>query len=172
MADAIGTTVGACLGTCTTTTYVESAAGVAAGGRSGLTAFFVAVFFGIAIFFSPFFLSIPAAATAPTLIIVGLLMMEPILRTMAKPTGIKNTLQDDAVKEEDIDVSVKRLLKARFELGEMDDLEDVSWSKIPYSVVASAKHDSLALDMAHIQKRLSATEPILLCMKASSRLLL
>lgn len=80
MADAIGTTVGACLGTCTTTTYVESAAGVAAGGRSGLTAFFVAVFFGIAIFFSPFFLSIPAAATAPTLIIVGLLMMEPILK--------------------------------------------------------------------------------------------
>ncbi|MBQ8241482.1 MAG: glycoside hydrolase family 3 C-terminal domain-containing protein, partial [Bacteroides sp.] len=52
------------------------------------------------------------------------------------------------IKEEDIDVSVKRLLKARFELGEMDNLEDVSWSKIPYSVVASAKHDSLALDIA------------------------
>ena len=53
------------------------------------------------------------------------------------------------IKEEDIDVSVKRLLKARFELGEMDELEEVSWTKIPYSVVASAKHDSLALDMAH-----------------------
>ena len=58
--------------------------------------------------------------------------------------GVKQGL----IKEEDIDVSVKRLLKARFELGEMDNLEDVSWSKIPYSVVASAKHDSLALDIA------------------------
>ena len=51
------------------------------------------------------------------------------------------------IKEEDIDVSIKRLLKARFELGEMDDLSEVSWSKIPYSVVASAKHSELALDM-------------------------
>lgn len=57
-------------------------------------------------------------------------------------------VQKGLIKEEDIDVSVKRLLKARFELGEMDNLEDVSWSKIPYSVVASAKHDSLALDIA------------------------
>lgn len=57
-------------------------------------------------------------------------------------------VQRGLIKEEDIDVSIKRLLKARFELGEMDDLEDVSWSKIPYSVVASAKHDSLALDIA------------------------
>ena len=80
MADSIATTVGACLGTSTTTTYVESAAGVAQGGRSGLTAFAVAVCFAIALFFSPLFLSIPAAATAPALIIVGLLMMEPIVR--------------------------------------------------------------------------------------------
>ena len=78
MADSIATTVGACLGTSTTTTYVESAAGVAQGGRSGLTAFAVAVCFAVAIFFSPLFLSIPAAATAPALIIVGLLMLEPI----------------------------------------------------------------------------------------------
>ena len=78
MADSIATTVGACLGTSTTTTYVESAAGVAQGGRSGLTAFAVACCFIVAIFFSPLFLSIPAAATAPALIIVGLLMMEPI----------------------------------------------------------------------------------------------
>ena len=78
MADAIATTVGAALGTSTTTTYVESAAGVAQGGRSGLTAFAVALCFAIALFFSPLFLSIPAAATAPALIIVGLLMMEPI----------------------------------------------------------------------------------------------
>jgi AGZA family xanthine/uracil permease-like MFS transporter len=80
MADAIATTVGAMLGTSTTTTYVESAAGVAQGGRSGLTAFAVAVCFAVALFFSPLFLSIPAAATAPALIIVGLLMMEPFAR--------------------------------------------------------------------------------------------
>lgn len=78
MADAIATTIGAVLGTSTTTTYVESAAGVTQGGRSGLTAFAVAVCFAFALFFSPLFLSIPSAATAPALIIVGLLMMEPI----------------------------------------------------------------------------------------------
>ena len=78
MADSIATTVGAMLGTSTTTTYVESAAGVAQGGRSGLTAFAVAGCFVVALFFSPLFLSIPAAATAPALIIVGLLMLEPI----------------------------------------------------------------------------------------------
>ena len=80
MADAIATTVGALLGTSTTTTYVESAAGVAQGGRSGLTAFATAVCFCVAMFFSPLFLSIPAAATAPALIIVGLLMIEPITK--------------------------------------------------------------------------------------------
>ena len=80
MADAIATTVGAALGTSTTTTYVESAAGVAQGGRSGLTAFAVAICFAVALFFSPLFLSIPSAATAPALIIVGLLMMEPITK--------------------------------------------------------------------------------------------
>jgi AGZA family xanthine/uracil permease-like MFS transporter len=79
MADAIATTAGAILGTSTTTTYVESAAGVAQGGRSGLTAFAVAGCFALALFFSPLFLSIPSAATAPALIIVGLLMMEPIV---------------------------------------------------------------------------------------------
>lgn len=78
MADAIATTVGAMLGTSTTTTYVESASGVAQGGRSGLTALVVGVCFAVALFFSPLFLSIPAAATAPALIIVGLLMLEPI----------------------------------------------------------------------------------------------
>ena len=80
MADAIATTAGACLGTSTTTTYVESAAGVSQGGRSGLTAFAVACCFALALFFSPLFLSIPSAATAPALIIVGLLMLEPIVR--------------------------------------------------------------------------------------------
>jgi len=78
MADSIATTVGALLGTSTTTTYVESAAGVAQGGRSGLTAFVVGGCFVVALFFSPLFLSIPSAATAPALIIVGLLMMEQV----------------------------------------------------------------------------------------------
>lgn len=78
MADSIATTAGAILGTSTTTTYVESAAGVAQGGRSGLTAFVVGGCFVIAMFFSPLFLSIPSAATAPTLVIVGLLMAEQI----------------------------------------------------------------------------------------------
>ena len=78
MADSIATTVGAILGTSTTTTYVESAAGVAQGGRSGLTALVVGCCFVIAMFFSPLFLSIPSAATAPALIIVGLLMAEQI----------------------------------------------------------------------------------------------
>ena len=80
MADAIATTAGACLGTSTTTTYVESAAGVAVGGRSGLTAFTVGICFVVAMFFSPLFLSIPAAATAPVLILVGLMMLEPITK--------------------------------------------------------------------------------------------
>lgn len=78
MADSIATTAGAMLGTSTTTTYVESAAGVAQGGRSGLTALVVACGFAVALLFSPLFLSIPSAATAPALIIVGLLMLEPV----------------------------------------------------------------------------------------------
>lgn len=78
MADAIATTAGAMLGTSTTTTYVESAAGVDQGGRSGLTAFAIACCFAVTLFFSPLFLSIPSSATAPVLILVGLLMIEPI----------------------------------------------------------------------------------------------
>lgn len=78
MADAIGTTAGAILGTSTVTTYVESAAGVSEGGRTGMTALITALCFGIALFFSPVFLAIPAAATAPALILVGLYMLGPI----------------------------------------------------------------------------------------------
>ena len=80
MADAIATTVGAMLGTSTTTTYVESASGVAQGGRSGLTAFVIACCFGVTLFFSPLFLAIPSSATAPVLIIVGLLMFESVVK--------------------------------------------------------------------------------------------
>lgn len=74
MADAVATVSGAIFGTSTTTTYIESASGVAAGGRTGLTSFTVAVCFALALFFSPLFLAIPAAATGPVLVIVGVMM--------------------------------------------------------------------------------------------------
>lgn len=74
MADAVATTAGACLGTSTTTTYVESAAGVGEGGRTGLTAFTIAICFALALFFAPLFLSIPTQATGPALILVGVMM--------------------------------------------------------------------------------------------------
>ena len=77
-ADAIGTTVGAMLGTSTVTTYVESAAGVNEGGRSGLTSLSTAVCFFVALFFAPLFLAIPAQATAPALILVGVMMMNSV----------------------------------------------------------------------------------------------
>ena len=80
LADSIGTVAGACLGTSTTTTYVESAAGVGEGGRTGLTALSTALCFALALFLSPIFLAIPSAATAPALIIVGVMMMPSIKR--------------------------------------------------------------------------------------------
>ena len=79
MADAVATVWGAICGTSTTTTYVESASGVAEGGRTGLTSFTVAICFAIALFFAPVFLAIPSAATAPALIVVGVMMMSSIL---------------------------------------------------------------------------------------------
>lgn len=80
LADAIATTAGAMLGTSTVTTYVESASGVAAGGRTGLTSVFTALFFALSLFLSGLFLIVPAQATAPALIIVGMYMMAPIVK--------------------------------------------------------------------------------------------
>ena len=77
-ADAIGTTVGAMLGTSTVTTFVESASGVAEGGRTGLTALTVSVLFLLSLFLEPLFGSIPSAATAPALIVVGVMMITPV----------------------------------------------------------------------------------------------
>ena len=57
-------------------------------------------------------------------------------------------VNDGLIKESDIDVSITRLMTARFELGEMDDPSQVEWSKIPYSVVDSKEHRALALKMA------------------------
>ncbi len=81
LADSIATICGACFGTSTTTTYVESASGVGEGGRTGLTAFSVAILFALSLFLSPIFLAIPGAATAPALIIVGVMMM-PSIKTI------------------------------------------------------------------------------------------
>lgn len=78
IADSLGTIIGSLFGTSNTTTYVESAAGVSAGGRTGLTAVTVAVLFLLASFFSDIFLAIPSAATAPALIIVGVMMASSI----------------------------------------------------------------------------------------------
>lgn len=79
-ADAVGTTVGGILGTSTVTTYVESTAGITAGGRTGLTSLVVGILFIVVLFLAPVFLMIPAAATAPALIIIGLFMITPITR--------------------------------------------------------------------------------------------
>lgn len=75
LADAIATTFGAMMGTSTVSTFVESASGVETGGRSGLTSLVTAGCFCLALFFAPLFLAIPAAATAPALILVGIDMM-------------------------------------------------------------------------------------------------
>ena len=80
MADAVGTTVGALCGTSTVTTYVESTTGIAEGGRTGLTAFSVAMLFLLALFFSPLFLMIPSAATTSALVLVGVMMIRPITK--------------------------------------------------------------------------------------------
>jgi AGZA family xanthine/uracil permease-like MFS transporter len=75
-ADALASVCGAMLGTSTTTSYVESAAGIEAGGRTGFTSVVVGICFLIALFFYPVIAAIPAIATAPALIFVGLLMGE------------------------------------------------------------------------------------------------
>ena len=80
LADACGTSLGACLGTSTISTYVESSAGIVEGGRTGLTAVTTAIFFLVALFFSPLFLAVPGFATAPALVIVGFLMMQQVVK--------------------------------------------------------------------------------------------
>lgn len=80
MVDSVSTAAGAVMGTSTVAVYVESAAGVNEGGRSGLTAFVTGVCFLVALFFAPLFLAIPAAATAPVLVLVGLMMMGSVLK--------------------------------------------------------------------------------------------
>ena len=78
LADATATVAGALTGTSTVVSYVESAAGVAAGGRSGVTAIVTGLLFGVALFVAPVVGAIPAAPTAPALIIVGSLMVSVV----------------------------------------------------------------------------------------------
>jgi AGZA family xanthine/uracil permease-like MFS transporter len=78
LADSVGTIFGALTGTSTVTSYIESAAGVAAGARTGLSNVPVAALFLLAMFFSPLAAAIPAYATAPALILVGVLMSQSI----------------------------------------------------------------------------------------------
>ena len=73
-ADATATSIGAIFGTSNTTTYVESASGIAAGGRTGLTSIVVAICFAISAFLATFVSAIPSAATAPALVVVGIMM--------------------------------------------------------------------------------------------------
>lgn len=74
-ADATATSIGAIFGTSNTTTYVESAAGIGAGGRTGLTSVVVALCFIASSFLSTFVSAIPFAATAPALVVVGIMMI-------------------------------------------------------------------------------------------------
>jgi len=80
LSDAIGTVVGAAAGTSTVTSYIESAAGIEAGGRTGLTSVVVAIFFLLALFFSPLIAMIGSYApiTAPALVLVGAMMIQNV----------------------------------------------------------------------------------------------
>jgi Permeases len=89
-ADSIATSVGAIFGTSNTTTYVESAAGIGAGGRTGLTSVVTAAMFLVSILLAPVIGIVPSQATAPALIIVGVMMM-------ASFADIKWTDLDDAI---------------------------------------------------------------------------
>jgi adenine/guanine/hypoxanthine permease len=77
-ADAVATSAGALLGTSSTTTYIESAAGIEDGGRTGLTAVLVALLFIVSTCLWPVAAAVPGVATAPTLIVVGAMMMSTL----------------------------------------------------------------------------------------------
>ena len=80
VADALATCVGACMGSSTVTTFVESSAGVKAGARTGLASVMTGGLFALCVFLAPLATVIPAAATAPAMIIVGVMMMQSVAR--------------------------------------------------------------------------------------------
>ena len=78
IADSLGTITSSLLGTSAACTFIESSTGAVQGGKTGLTALATALCFGVALILSPIFLAIPAAATAPILIILGLMMFNSV----------------------------------------------------------------------------------------------
>ena len=80
LADSLGTMVGAIFGTSTVTTYIESASGVSEGARSGFASVVTGLLFLVALFFTPLVAAIPTFATAPALIVVGVLMVASVAR--------------------------------------------------------------------------------------------
>ncbi len=80
LADAIGTMGGAMLGTSTVTTYIESTAGISEGGRTGFTSIIVGILFFLTLFLAPLAGLVPGEATAPALVVVGVLMMASVMR--------------------------------------------------------------------------------------------
>ncbi|MDB6113806.1 MAG: Xanthine/uracil/vitamin permease [Lacunisphaera sp.] len=79
LADSLATIASALCGTSTVVSYIESASGVEAGGRTGLTSVTTAAFFVLALLFTPLILIVPAAATAPALVVVGIFMMQSVI---------------------------------------------------------------------------------------------
>lgn len=88
LADSIATMLSALFGTSTVVSYIESASGVEAGGRTGLTTLTTSVLFLLALFFTPLILIVPAAATAPALVIVGVFMMQSVVEIDMKDFAI------------------------------------------------------------------------------------
>jgi AGZA family xanthine/uracil permease-like MFS transporter len=87
VADSIAAILSALLGTSTVVSYIESASGVEAGGRTGLTTLVTAACFLLALFLTPLFLAVPAAATAPALIVVGVFMLQSAVEIDMKDFG-------------------------------------------------------------------------------------
>jgi AGZA family xanthine/uracil permease-like MFS transporter len=90
LVDAVSTTISGLFGTSSGTTYIESAAGVEEGGRTGLTAVVTGLLFLPFMFFAPLVGVIPAVATAPVLVIIGVFMMQPLSK-------LKWTVYEDAI---------------------------------------------------------------------------
>lgn len=88
LADSLATMLSALFGTSTVVSYIESASGVEAGGRTGLTTLTTSVLFLLALFFTPLILIVPAAATAPALVIVGVFMMQSVMEIDMKDFAI------------------------------------------------------------------------------------
>lgn len=80
LCDSLGTTLSGCFGCTPVTNLAESSAGIGTGGRTGVAALTTAICFVLAMFLAPLFLAIPGSATAPALIIIGMMMMEPIVK--------------------------------------------------------------------------------------------